>query len=128
MQPKTLQHSGITLVRNPLSVVNSTAVQTEQHGHFLAVQLRGVISSRDAIGTTVRVTAGGQTWSRQLKAGDGFQASNQRQLIFGLGSADRIDSVTISWPAGSDQTFTDLPADRELLFIEGQSEANTIPR
>ena len=115
----------VTHVDSPTALLTN---QTEQHGTFLAVQLRGVISSRDAIGTTVRVTAGGQTWSRQLKAGDGFQASNQRQLIFGLGSADQIDSLTISWPAGSDQTFTNLAVDREFLFIEGQSEAHMIPR
>lgn len=115
----------VTHVDSPTALLTN---QTKQHGHFFAAQLRGVLSNRDAIGTTVRVTAGGQTWTRQLKAGDGFQASNQRQLVFGLGSADRIESVTISWPAGSDQTFTNLAADREFLFIEGQSEANMIPR
>ena len=115
----------VTHVDSPTALLTN---QTKQHGHFLAVQLRGVTSSRDAIGTTVRVTAGGQTWTRQLKAGDGFQASNQRQLIFGLGAADQVESLTISWPAGSDQTFENLAADHEFLFIEGNSQANKIPR
>ena len=102
--------------------------RTEKHGHFLAVQLRGTQSSRDAIGARVRVTAGGKTWTRQLMAGDGFQASNQRQLIFGLGDAERVESVTVSWPAGSDQTLTTIEVDHELVIVEDVQQAFSIPR
>ncbi|MGE5194763.1 MAG: FG-GAP-like repeat-containing protein, partial [Deltaproteobacteria bacterium] len=43
--------------------------QTPGAGHFLALQFRGVACDRDAIGTTVHVTAGGRTSTRQLTAG-----------------------------------------------------------
>ena len=97
--------------------------RTAEHGHFLGVRLIGVTGDRDAIGARLRLTAGGHTWVRQLTAGDGFHATNQRQLTFGLGTADRVDKLEITWPSGRTQGFGNLPADREILLIEGRAEA-----
>ena len=96
--------------------------QTSEHGRFLSLSLRGVQTSRDAIGTTVQVTAGEKTLTRQLTAGDGFQASNQRCLSFGLGETARVDELTVDWPSGARQTFQDITADQELLLIEGRNQ------
>ena len=95
--------------------------QTAHAGHFLAVKLVGVASSRDAIGTTVELQVDDRTFVRQLSAGDGYMASNQRLLTFGLGEERHIDVLVIRWPSGLEQQFNDLSADRELLFIEGHS-------
>jgi tetratricopeptide (TPR) repeat protein len=100
----------------PVALLTNWSAST---GHYLAVRLHGVTSDRDAIGTTVRVTAGGKTWARQLVAGDGYMASNQRQLIFGLGTSDRVDEVTVHWLSGKKQSFRELPVDREVIVIEG---------
>lgn len=100
----------------PAALLSNT---TAAAGGFLAVRLCGVQSDRDAIGATVRVTAGGSLRTGQLTAGDGYQASNQRQLVFGLGPARRVDQVTVRWRSGFEQTWVDLPADREILLIEG---------
>jgi hypothetical protein len=101
--------------------------ETPRKHHFLALHLRGVASDRDAIGSTVRVTAGARTWVRQLTAGDGYQASNQRMLLFGLGSEAQVQQVEIRWPSGGVQTYADLPVDREWLLIEGRAQARLIP-
>ena len=92
--------------------------QTDQPGHFLALRLIGVDSARDAIGATVKVSIGRQTWAKQLTAGDGFHASNERCLVFGLADHQVADSVTVSWPSGSRQEFQSLNVDREWLLIE----------
>jgi hypothetical protein len=100
--------------------------ETPDAGHFLALNLRGVVGSRDAIGTVVRVTAGGRTRVRQLAAGDGYFASNQRQLIFGLGRAGRVDELVIRWPSGAEEIFTGLSADQELTAVEGRHRLWTL--
>jgi len=102
--------------------------RTQDAGHYLSVRLRGVESSRDALGATVIVEAGERTFSQQLTAGDGFAASNQRQLIFGLGDRTAIDQLTIHWPAGLDQTFSNVAADQELLLVEGQPRPYPLAR
>lgn len=101
--------------------------RTPQAGHFLALKFRGVVSDRDAVGTTVRVTAGGQTRTSQLTAGDGYHASNERRIVVGLGEADRVQKLEIRWLSGAEQTFSDLPVDAEFLLIEGQSELLHVP-
>jgi tetratricopeptide (TPR) repeat protein len=99
----------------PAALLTNT---TEDPGRFLALKLVAVRTARDAIGATATVTAGGRTWIRQLTAGDGYQASNQRLLTFGLGDAQRVDKLAIQWPSGVTQEFTDLPVDVELLAVE----------
>jgi hypothetical protein len=94
------------------------ANQTVSAGHFLSVQLRGVTASRDAVGADVTVTAGKLRQTRQLTGGDGYLASNQRQLVFGLGDAREVDEVSVRWPGGVVQTWHGLPVDSEVLLIE----------
>jgi len=101
--------------------------QTPVVGHFLAIQMRGVQSDRDAIGTSICVMADGVTQFHQLTAGDGYQASNQRQLIIGLGEADHIDSLSVKWTSGLEQTFQDVAANQELLIIEGRLSPFRLP-
>ena len=92
-------------------------------GHYLAVQLRGVKSSRDAIGAQVTLSAGGRRRTAWLTAGDGYMASNERQLVFGLGAAERVETLDIRWPSGLRQEFADLAANQVLMLIEGSNSA-----
>jgi hypothetical protein len=103
------------------------ANRTSERGHYLAVHLRGVQSERDAIGATVRVKTGGKSYIRQLTAGDGFQASNERQLTFGLGAAERVEALNVAWPSGLEQTFHDLVADQAIVLVEGRQEFVRLP-
>ncbi len=107
----------VTHVDSPFALLVN---ETPRHGKFLRVKLRGVISDRDAIGATVRVTGQGKTWSQQLVGGDGFAVSNERILTFGLGTTEWIDSISIAWPSGADDEYQErIPTDSELLFVEG---------
>lgn len=101
----------------PAALLTNT---THPAGHFLAVQLRAVTTSRDAIGTTVTVRAGGRQLVRQLTAGDGYHASNQRQLGFGLGSNELIEELIVDWPSGVKQRFVNVPIDAQILLVEGR--------
>ena len=109
----------VSHLKSPAALVTN---QTARPGNFLAVQLRGVESSRDAVGTTVTVTAGGRQQVRQLTAGDGYQASNEHQLVFGLGGADIIERMQVTWPSGAIQSFSKLHSNSNVLVIEGRSQ------
>ncbi|MBW3542002.1 MAG: VCBS repeat-containing protein [Planctomycetes bacterium] len=97
-------------------------------GRFVAVHLRGTGSARDAVGATVRVDCGTRTWTKQLTAGDGYQASNQRMLTFGLGDARPPAQLAVRWPSGLEQTFENVPLDREVLVVEGRPAVAALPR
>ncbi|MCH8829834.1 MAG: CRTAC1 family protein, partial [Planctomycetes bacterium] len=109
----------------PVALLTNITTET---GHFLAVRLRGVRCSRDAIGTAVTVETVSGRQVRQLTAGGGYQASNERRLVFGLGKDDRVRKLTIRWPSGTVQQYDDLTADRELTFVENVQRAFSSPK
>jgi hypothetical protein len=41
-------------------------------------------------------------------------------LHFGLGSAEKIDSLEVRWPSGKIETFKNLAADRFYTLLEGE--------
>ncbi|HUG91527.1 MAG TPA: FG-GAP-like repeat-containing protein [Planctomycetaceae bacterium] len=97
--------------------------ETAPRGRFLAVRLCGTRSSRDAIGTTVSVDTGAARFTRQLVAGDGYESSNERRLVFGLGPSSGPVAVDVRWPSGLMQRFEGVAVDQDLLIIEGRAEA-----
>ena len=109
----------ITHIQQPAALLTN---QTNHVGHFLSIELVGTTASRDAIGCTVRVTAAGRQRVQLVIAGDGYQASNQRRLIFGLGTASVVDELTVVWPSKTSQTFSQPPIDSELVLVEGRSD------
>jgi tetratricopeptide (TPR) repeat protein len=114
----------VSHLREPVAILTNTTIS---NGHFLEISLRGTRCSRDAFGTTVEVTAGGRRFVKQLMAGNGYHASNERRLRFGLGSAFQIDTLCVRWPGGDSQSWTGIPVDRELLLIEAAPQPVTIP-
>lgn len=115
----------VTHVDSPTALLTNRG---DAVGHSISVRLRGVNCSRDAIGSTVTVTTANQSQTHQLVAGDGFSASNERQLIFGLGAQETIDLLTVKWASGLIQSFVDVAVDREVLLIEGNPELYPLPR
>ncbi len=114
----------VSALEAPATLVSN---QTPAAGHFLSVHLRGVRSSRDAIGAVVTARVGGGEQTKWLNAGDGYHASNQRQLVFGLGRARQVDRLTLFWPSGLVQQFTELEGDREWILVEGSSQPSLLP-
>mgnify|MGYP002628744565 CR=1 FL=1 len=100
----------------PVALVTNA---TTSHGHFVNIRLHATNSARDAICSFVQVEAAGNTWKKQLFAGDGYHASNERILQFGLGDANQIDRIVVSWPSGNQSRIESPPADSTLEFVEG---------
>ena len=96
--------------------------QTRSGGHFLTVRLEGTRSNRDAIGTRVTVKAGGVSQTRWRIGGGSYASSEDPRLHFGLGSADRIESVEVRWPSGHVDHFRDLPVDTGYLLRESDAK------
>jgi tetratricopeptide (TPR) repeat protein len=115
----------ITHLEVPVALLTNCTPAT---GHYLALRLCGVQSSRDGFGAIVEVSAGGRTWTRAMAAGGGYFASNERKLIFGLGPAQKIDHVQVRWPSGIKQTLENLDVDREWLVEEGMSAPLAVPK
>ncbi len=89
--------------------------------HWLAVQLEGRRSNRDAVGSRIRLVAGATIQVRQAGSQSSYLSQNSPIVHFGLGHLTAVDTLTIDWPSGARDVLTDLPADRHLLVVEGES-------
>jgi hypothetical protein len=98
----------------PSELFNNDPVDTH---HWLEVKLYGTISSWDAIGATVYVTAGGVRQMRRVSGGDSAHSQMDSILHFGLGDNDTIDLVEVEWPTGTLQSFSNVAAD-DLIRID----------
>jgi hypothetical protein len=85
---------------------------------YLVVKLRGTTSNRDAIGATVKVSAGGTTYTKVMDGSTGYLSHGVYPLYFGLGSADSVDSVEVIWPSGKTQKTGSVKANQVLTLTE----------
>lgn len=90
--------------------------------HWLQIELRGTRGNRDAVGAHVTLTAGGRTWIDGVHSGRGYQSHWGGRLHFGLGEATGVDRIEVRWPGGSRERFGPMPADRQVLLIEGHGQ------
>jgi tetratricopeptide (TPR) repeat protein len=88
--------------------------------HWVQIELVGVSSERDAVGARLVVDAGEETWTRWRTGGDGYMCSNEPLIHFGIGDAERIESLRIDWPSGNTEEFRGLEADQRYLIVEGE--------
>jgi enediyne biosynthesis protein E4 len=106
----------------PLAYVHNW---TEAH-RFLTIRLEGRGSNRDAIGAKVAVTAAGRRSVAQRVGGGSFQSASDPRMHFGMGGADRVESIEIVWPSGRSSRFRDLKADNGYLLLEGALEPSPL--
>ena len=73
--------------------------------NWLAVELTGTQSNRDAVGAMVTIETGGAKQLRLVSAGSGFASQNSERLYFGLNEKTQIDALTVHWPSGRVETI-----------------------
>ncbi|MBH10672.1 MAG: hypothetical protein CMG74_10060 [Candidatus Marinimicrobia bacterium] len=88
---------------------------------WVKIRLEGTKSNRDGFGTTVTVKTGNNVQKQTLISGQGYFSSNAKELYFGLKKVDIIDQITIVWPSGIKQNFTDIPAKQTIYIVEGKT-------
>ncbi|MGA9494209.1 MAG: CRTAC1 family protein [Terriglobales bacterium] len=97
---------------------------TRNNNHWLTVRLKGnakVVgkrSNRDGIGAHVELLTGGRKQIAERIAGSGYLSQDDGRIHFGLGSATRVDKLTIRWPSGQEQVLENEAVDRVLTVEE----------
>ncbi len=75
------------------------------HHHWVRLKLVGQKSNRDAIGATVKIRRGAETFTRQVMPARSYLSQSELPVTFGLGSSTAIDAIEIVWPNGGTQTI-----------------------
>jgi hypothetical protein len=110
----------VTAVAGPARLYRNVA---PRRGHWLLVRALEPGLRRDAYGAEVTVQAGGRRWMRWINPGYSYLCSNDPRAHFGLGQADRVETIEVVWPDGSEETFPGCPADQLVVLRKGEGRA-----
>jgi hypothetical protein len=101
--------------RQPAGLLRNTGAKR----HWISFELVGTRSNRDAVGARIRVRAGDAWQTREVASGSGYLSGSSLRQHFGLGDADTVDEVEISWPSGLRSRLHSLSANRAYRVVEG---------
>lgn len=90
--------------------------------HHLQVKLQGSPKNPFGLGAEVMLYTKGLTQTYHQAVTRGYQSSSDYVIHFGLGSANRVDSLRIVWPDGKSQTQKNLPIDRLVTLDYKQAQ------
>jgi enediyne biosynthesis protein E4 len=88
--------------------------------NWLAVELVGAKSNRDAVGARVSIVVKGKPQLREVVLGDGYGSQNSLRQYFGVSDAAAVDEMVVKWPrSGVVQKFQNVAANRIVQVTEG---------
>ena len=86
----------------------------------LRIKLVGTKSNRDGLGSTVKLTAGGETQSKMLRSGSSYLSASELVLTFGLARHEQADAIEIRWPSGQLEKLSNVAAGETIIVTEGK--------
>jgi hypothetical protein len=104
-------------MNEPASILRGIGGQGK---HWVGVRLVGK-DNRCVVGGRAVWESDGSKQTRFAKGGGSYASSNDRRLLFGLGTGTQ-GVLTVTWPGGSQQKFGGLTVDRYYRIVEGAEE------
>jgi hypothetical protein len=86
--------------------------------NWIEIDLEGVVSNRDGIGTRLFVTAGGVTQFREQVGGMHAKSQNHQRVHVGLAGNERVNRLVVSWPSGTRHEIKNIPANQIIRVVE----------
>lgn len=99
--------------------------QTVNDNNWLKVNLEGVESNRDGIGSWIEIYHGGQKQVRYTKCGTAYLAQNTQTEHFGIGAFEILDSVIVRWQSGMIDKLENVASNQILDILEGMTITST---
>ena len=96
--------------------------------NYLRVFLEGETSNKDALGAKVVIAIDDYKMERIIRTGSSYLSQSELVATFGLGNHTTIDSLSIIWPSGKIDTFTNIKNNRELFIKEGARRIEALSR
>ena len=108
-------------VNMPSWIYQNNTQELDNLQNHLTIQLKGVGQNSQAIGSKIKVYAGGQIFYQELNPFRGFESTVDTKILFGLGT-DKPDSLEIIWPDGYSTLLYDVPVNERLSFDQKEEQ------
>jgi hypothetical protein len=109
----------VVLNRNPYDIFLWENQGTDNN--YIKITLHGTKSNSYAIGSWIKVYAGGQQYTQFTMCGENYLSQNSQHHIFGLGSLMEADSVAVEYPSGHIDVYYELAPNTHYHFTEGDT-------
>lgn len=96
----------------------NTLKPEKNEGNYLKLKLQGNGLNSSGIGAKVNVYVKGMQQYFEQQPTRGFQSSVSHVMHLGLGMADHIDSLKITWPGGKEQLVQNASTNQTLVLKE----------
>jgi len=90
--------------------------------HWLRVRLEGRTVNRNAIGAVLMLTSNGVTQRRLVMPTHSYLSQVEMPVTFGLGDAQQVDNLTVTWPNGRSQDVPVSQVDTTLTITQPDGE------
>ena len=87
-------------------------------GGGIGVRLAGAGANREAVGAVVTLVTSAGRRSRWVVAGDSYQSSSDRAVLFALPEEERVEALEIRWPSGRVRRIEAPPTGANLTIHE----------
>ncbi|UCE17265.1 MAG: VCBS repeat-containing protein [Gemmatimonadota bacterium] len=92
--------------------------------NWLKVRCIGTTSNATGIGTKVRVNAtvggNGIEQMREIRTNNGHRSQSDVTATFGLDDVTIVEGMTVEWPSGIVNTYTDVATNQVVVVVEGR--------
>lgn len=104
-----------TSLDSPVAVLRNVSA-----GPSMALELEArAPSHRSAIGASVRATIGGTMQTREVASGGSYLSAPARTVFLGMGEANKVDRMEVTWPSGRVEEWRDVAWSPALRLAEG---------
>lgn len=110
---------------NPSTVDDVLWINQGNNNNHLSVSLVGKQSNKNALGARITIYGEWGQQIREVRSGESYGISNSHKQYFGIGTAENIDSMVITWPSGQIQTEYDIAINSSLIIQEGNCVAQS---
>ncbi len=86
--------------------------------NWLTLNLVGVSSNKDGIGSRIKLFAGGKMQTTQKKSTTGYLSQNDSRIHFGLSKNETVEKIEIKWPSGKIQILENIKVNQILTVKE----------
>src|SRR6185503_13787734 len=86
-------------------------------GHWVRLELIGTQANRGGVGAVLHLDLGDQTLVRLIATGSSYLSCDDGSLLIGIGKHDKVNSVTIDWPSGRPERWTNLAAGSDYRLV-----------
>jgi tetratricopeptide (TPR) repeat protein len=110
---------GISHIHAPFALLTNRTAAASQP---LVVRLIGRSGCREPTGAVIRMSTGLTQETRLQTAGDGYLVTNERRHHFAVPLDAASVELEVRWPGGTTERWAGIPANREIVLIEGRRE------